>query len=239
MSFVDDVERNGFAVVPDLLAADAHTALLPAFEGAFGRGGRRDGLAIEAVRAAAAAPAVRRVVEAILGRDAVVTKATLFDKTPAANWLVPWHQDTTIALRERRECPGFGPWSCKDGVTHVRPPRFVLDGMLAVRLDLDGATQGAGSLRVLAGTHRNGLLDSEEIQRLRRAQPATLCAVPARGALVLRPLLLHASSKAMMAEPEASLASRATRRRVVHLEFANVRLPEGVHWHEWWPTPSP
>jgi hypothetical protein len=37
-------------------------------------------------------------------------RARLFDKSPSSNWLVAWHQDTALPLRERRERPGWGPW---------------------------------------------------------------------------------------------------------------------------------
>jgi hypothetical protein len=54
-----------------------------------------------------------------------------------ANWKVAWHQDLTIAVRHRIEVPGFGPWSVKDGVPHVRSPIESLEQMLTVRLHLD------------------------------------------------------------------------------------------------------
>jgi hypothetical protein len=47
-----------------------------------------------------------------------VQRATLFDKSPTANWLVVWHQDTALPVQERREAPGWGPWSVKDGVIY-------------------------------------------------------------------------------------------------------------------------
>ena len=34
-------------------------------------------------------------------------RATLFDKSPQANWLVVWHQDTALPLRRRLDISGW------------------------------------------------------------------------------------------------------------------------------------
>jgi hypothetical protein len=44
-----------------------------------------------------------------LGKEAFPFRATLFDKSPTANWLVVWHQDTALPLQERRDAPLWGP----------------------------------------------------------------------------------------------------------------------------------
>jgi hypothetical protein len=44
----------------------------------------------------------------------------LFDKSPDRNWLVTWHQDRALPLEERREVPGWGPWSVKSGITYAQ-----------------------------------------------------------------------------------------------------------------------
>src|ERR1700722_7697316 len=69
----------------------------------------------------------------ILGTDAMAFRATLFEKLPDSNWLVAWHQDTALPLRERRDVPGWGPWSVKDGVAYAHAPAHVLGGGLALR----------------------------------------------------------------------------------------------------------
>jgi len=51
-------------------------------------------------------PPLLELARAILGRDAFPFRATLFDKSPTANWLVVWHQDTALPLRQHRETPG-------------------------------------------------------------------------------------------------------------------------------------
>ena len=65
---------------------------------------------------------VGRIAVGRLGPQARPVRAILFDKSPAANWALGWHQDRTIIVRERRDVPGFGPWTRKRGMLHVAPP---------------------------------------------------------------------------------------------------------------------
>lgn len=147
-------------------------------------------------------------------------RAILFDKSPDTNWLVTWHQDLTIAVKEKREVEGFGPWSVKDGLPHVQPPAELLERMVTLRLHLDDADAENGALRVLLGTQALGKLDSDRIQSLRIEIPEHLCAAKAGDVLLMRPLLLHASGK-----------STSTRhRRILHIEFADFDLPGGLQW---------
>jgi ectoine hydroxylase-related dioxygenase (phytanoyl-CoA dioxygenase family) len=221
---------DGFAVVPDVLDETAISALVRPHAAADeasairGRGETyavRNLLAVPAVRALAAAPAVRALVEPVLGRGCFAVRGILFDKTPAANWRVPWHQDLTIAVQARREVAGYGPWSRKAGVVHVQPPTTVLERMLTVRLHLDGCDVANGPLLVLPGSHRGGCLDRDAILCWRETAATTTCEVPRGGALLMHPLLLHASGP----------ATRPGHRRVVHLEFAADPLPGGLLWH--------
>ena len=72
----------------------------------------------------AAHPRVGRKVPAatqpILSSAAFPVRAILFDKTPSANLKVAWHQDRSIAVKRRIDVPGYGPWSVKEGIEHVR-----------------------------------------------------------------------------------------------------------------------
>jgi hypothetical protein len=45
----------------------------------------------------------------VLGADCRPVRAILFDKTPGTNWSLAWHQDRTIAVKERVLVNGFGP----------------------------------------------------------------------------------------------------------------------------------
>jgi hypothetical protein len=55
----------------------------------------------------------------------------------ATNWSVAWHQDRTIAVMERVDVEGFGPWTVKSGLLHVAPLFDLLAGMLTLRVHLD------------------------------------------------------------------------------------------------------
>ncbi len=126
-------------------------------------------------RAVASSAAVRGLVEPVVGGGAFAVRATLFDKTPEANWKVPWHQDLTIAVAQRIDTPGFTAWSVKDGVYHVQPPSGILEGMLAVRIHLDDCGEDNGPLRVIPGSHRHGRLADDQIERAVASGPR-LCA---------------------------------------------------------------
>ncbi len=210
----------GYAVVPGVLDAAAVAALIDAVSGFGDAANVRNLLAVPAVAAVASSPAVRAMVEPTLGPAARPVRGILFDKTAAANWKVPWHQDLSVAVRARVDAAGYGPWSVKAGVPHVQPPAGVLAAMLTVRLHLDDCGPDNGPLRVLPGSHAAGVLDAAATARW-RATTAEVAAVVARGgAVLMRPLLLHASSPAAV----------PGRRRVVHLEFAAGPLPDGVEW---------
>jgi ectoine hydroxylase-related dioxygenase (phytanoyl-CoA dioxygenase family) len=224
------VRREGFAVVPRVLDERA----LSSFEeslAAVGSGAgvlRRGGVyairnlfeVLPAARALSRSAAVRALVEPVLGADCFAVRGVLFDKTPAAPWKVAWHQDLTVAVRERVEVEGFGPWSIKAGVVHVQPPARVLEGVLAVRLHLDDCDESNGPLKVLPGSHLFGRLSADEIARLREQWTPLTCIVPRGGCVLMRPLLLHSSPA----------PRRPHRRRVVHLEFAAAPLPHGLEW---------
>lgn len=205
------------------MAADVLPArLLPALRAVFAArvpgAGDRDGLGEPAVQELAACAPVRALVTPHLGPQAFAFRATLFDKHATANWLVAWHQDRVVPVQAQVAAAGYGPWSTKPDGPWVEPPAAVLAHLLAVRVDLDGSGAANGGLRVLPGSHRGGVLAPETIAAQVAATAAVVPEVPSGGALVLRPLLLHASSR----------SPHPGHRRIVHLEFAAAPLPGGV-----------
>lgn len=224
--------EDGYAIVPGVIGRAEVERLLDALDMAGGTEGarRRESVyavrnlldAVPEVRALAESPAVRALVEPVLGPEAFAVRGILFDKTPDANWKVAWHQDLAIAVREKRDTPGFGTWSEKAGVTHVQPPTAVLERMLTVRVHLDDCGPENGPVHVFPGSHRHGRLDAEAIGRWRESAAAVATCTGAGGALLMRPLLLHASS------PSTTPAHR----RVIHIEFAADDLPGGLEWHD-------
>lgn len=154
-----------------------------------------------------------KLVDKIAGQEMRPVRGILFDKVPGANWKVVWHQDRTIAVKERVELEGYGPWSVKAGVPHVEPPVELLEQMLTLRLHLDECGADNGALRVIAGSHLLGKLHADTLCKLRSDGHEVTCALRAGDALIMRPLLLHASGA----------AEKPHHRRVIHLEYAPLR----------------
>lgn len=173
------------------------------------------------VREFAEGETVRKIAESFLGRKARVVRAIFFDKTAAANWKVPWHQDLTIAVKEKGEARGFTVWTRKAGIEHVQPPVEILERMITLRFHLDAADETNGALKVIPKSHRSGRLSAAEIKFRRMANETRLCSVKKGDCLVMRPLILHSSSAGTSPE----------RRRVIHLEFSAEELPSGLTWY--------
>lgn len=213
---------SGFTTIPDVLDNAITDALIETLAPLHieGAAGARNLLDVPAIQTLARSSQIRALVEPILGPDCFAVRGIYFDKTAGANWKVPYHQDLSIAVAARNDVAGFGPWSVKGGVAHVQPPTEILEKMLTLRLHLDACDENNGALRVLENTHELGKLSAAQIARERETGAETVCAVPRGGALLMRPLLLHASSP----------AQTPTHRRVIHLEWANCALPTGLIW---------
>ncbi|MBL8232323.1 MAG: phytanoyl-CoA dioxygenase family protein [Bryobacterales bacterium] len=217
--------RDGFLMVRGLFADGEINALRSAVNRASSashmRGGARNllGTLLE-VHQIAHGPALSSVIAPLLKGRPFPVHATLFDKTPGANWLVPWHQDLTISVVERRDVEGYGPWSIKAGVIHVQPPVRIMEGMISARLHLDACDADNGVLRVLPGTHRFGRLDDAAVEDCKRSIAPVACTAAAGDVLLMRPLLLHASSA----------ATNPAHRRVIHIDYACTPLDGGIEW---------
>lgn len=169
---------------------------------------------------AARHPALLALAAELAGRPAHLVRAAAFDKTGAANWFVPWHQDRTITVRRRIEAPGFSNWTEKDGELHVEPPAEVLEAMVTLRIHLDDCDAETGPLEGVLGSHTCGRLDRAGIEHAVAARPSRLL-LAARGDIVaMRPLAVHRSQR----------ARHPRRRRVLHLAFATRDLPHGLTW---------
>lgn len=220
--------REGFATIPAALSPGEVHQLLDWLEPLFtdvgrAKGGVRDIFnRCPELKQWCRVDSIRTWVEPILGDQAVAVNATLFDKAIGRNWKVPFHQDVTIRVKERKPVEGFETWWEKDGVPHVWPPASVLEMMVAVRIHLDDCNADNGPLRVLPRSHSSGILNAADIERVRTETTEQVCPIPTGGFLLMRPLLLHASST----------ATAPRRRRVLHLEFAIPELPGGLEWYD-------
>jgi ectoine hydroxylase-related dioxygenase (phytanoyl-CoA dioxygenase family) len=176
------------------------------------RAGIRHMLRCPDVASLARRPRLLEMATAALGKPARPFGATLFDKSPQANWLVVWHQDTALPLSERRDVPGWGPWSVKSGVIYAHAPATALTRVVALRVHLDDSTLLNGPLRLLPGSHRQGVLGDEEIAELVRTTTPVDCLAQRGSVVLMRPLVVHASSKQLAPAP----------RRVIHIEYTDA-----------------
>jgi ectoine hydroxylase-related dioxygenase (phytanoyl-CoA dioxygenase family) len=228
--FCEEIEKNGFATCEAVVSAAEVEELRAAINQIKERARVRKKIGVFAVRnlleespevrKLACSPVMRRLIESVLGTECQAVRGILFDKVPDANWKVPWHQDVTIAVQRRIESEGFGPWSMKGDVLHVQPPAAVLEKMLSVRLHLDPCGEANGALRVIPGSHRWGRIAEEQIPSIRATTSEHACVMGIGDVLLMRPLLLHASSASRVPD----------HRRVVHLDFAAAQLPPGMGW---------
>jgi hypothetical protein len=209
------IAPHGFALAPQVLPRRTQTDLIARL-GPVDGAGKRGLLAVPEVAALARSERLLALVRPHLPAEPFPVRAIYFDKSAETNWLVPWHQDLTLALRAPATVPGFGPWSEKEGIPHVQPPVELLEQMLTVRLHLDDADETNGALRVLPGSHRLGRLTSPRIQELRSTGTEVLCSAAAGAALLMRPLLLHASGR----------STSPRHRRILHLEYAAFAYPQ-------------
>src|SRR6266446_1829420 len=133
LSWLEPIQTQGFAIIPGILEPKEVDGLLDVFSRVDlprSRAGVRHAMRLRDVTAVAQDPRLMGIARETLGGEAFPFRATLFDKSPIANWLVVWHQDTALPLQERREAPGWGPWSVKDGVIYAHAPESVLNQVL-------------------------------------------------------------------------------------------------------------
>jgi len=222
------VEEEGFAMVPGVIRPEQADFLsnvieqfqktLPPDQSPYGI---RHLLRVPEVRELATCSLLRDLAAEILGPLAFPVRGIFFDKTPEANWKVAWHQDVTIMVKEKQDVEGFSAWSRKEGAWHVQPPPEILERMLTARLHLDDCDETNGPVKVIPGSHRLGRLAAEQIAELRNSNPV-LCNARKGDVLLMRPLLLHASSP----------SKTPRHRRVIHIEFAAEELPGGLRWRD-------
>jgi ectoine hydroxylase-related dioxygenase (phytanoyl-CoA dioxygenase family) len=213
LNWLGALQNQGFAITRDVLRPsdfDPLMAILNDPDIQRSRAGIRHAMRFPCVRALARDERLLGMAREALGKHALPFKATVFDKSSNANWLVVWHQDTALPLLQRHDRPEWGPWSLKGGVIYAHAPANALNKVLALRVHLDDSTPLNGPLRVLPGTHAQGVLTDQAMHDLSTRLETTECCTPRGGVLAMRPLIVHASSKSQVDYP----------RRVLHIEYA-------------------
>ncbi|MEO6918597.1 MAG: phytanoyl-CoA dioxygenase family protein [Collimonas sp.] len=214
-------EIDGFAVISQLLTDSACAEISSSLAELRNKGaGSRSLLELSWCKGLAQTIHRHPAIEELLPRDSVAVQCTYFEKSKEQNWLVPAHQDLSIPVRERIDHPALTGWSEKEGSVFVQPPDTVLQDVVAVRLHIDECGPEDGPLRVVAGSHLVGRLSDESVLIARDKLGEVVCPVVKGGALLMKPLLLHASSKAV----------GNSRRRVLHFVFGPRTLPFGLRW---------
>jgi hypothetical protein len=158
----------------------------------------------------------RHAVTEILGPTAFAIRAIFFNKIAKSNWLVPWHQDISIPVRQRKDVPGFNAFNMKEGFLHANAPAETLQQLVTLRIHLDPATAANGALQLIPGSHLRGRLTAPPADHGPAVQPE----LKAGEILRMRPLLFHASTHSIADTP----------RRVIHIEYAAHELPGGLEW---------
>jgi len=215
------LEADGFAVVTDVID-DVRCDILASHLQGFGesRAGSRALLTQPWCQKLASNLREHARFKGALPLNAVAVQCTAFDKSPTKNWLVSLHQDLSIPVRARVESAECTGWSEKEGQFHAQPPVRVLEQLVAARVHVDECPAESGALRVVPGSHALGRVDAAQADELRKERGEIVVPVARGGVLLMRPLLLHASSKATEPKP----------RRVLHFVFGPPRLPLGLEW---------
>jgi len=151
---------------------------------------------------------------------ATPVRVLLFDKTPASNWAVSWHQDRTIAVKQRANVAGYGPWSVKGGVVHVEPPVAILQDMLTLRVFVDDCGEDNGPLEIVVGSHRHGRLPATDLDDAVERGAVFVACGRAGDVLVMKMLAVHSSKRAVS----------PSHRRVLHIDYTTIGLPAPLEW---------
>lgn len=229
----DRLDRDGFVLLPGLFSATEMALATEAWATAMSKADDRSILAnggpaygarnvlrlwpdvIRLARGVLAEPLLR-----VLGPRGGVVRGLYFDKPPGHSWALPWHRDTTVAVKACGRIGAFAKPTVKAGVPHVEAPDELLGGMITARIHLDPMTPHNGPLRVFAGSH------TTDTQAGPGGGEVVHC--EAGDVLLMRPLVLHASGH--------TDSTRHLHRRIIHLECApNQELPDGYEWHDFLP----
>ena len=163
---------------------------------------------------------LKSIISQLFGQDFFVVKSIYFDKPESSNWYVSYHQDLTISVDKKLEIENFGPWTTKQDQFSVQPPTDILENNFTIRIHLDETDENNGALKVVPKSHLKKIYRPETINW--ETETETICKVKKGGIMIMKPLLLHSSSR----------TTNIKKRRVVHIEFSNQQLPTGLNWSE-------
>ncbi|ASE62386.1 phytanoyl-CoA dioxygenase [Chryseobacterium indologenes] len=163
---------------------------------------------------------LKKVIREIFGEKYFVVKSIYFDKPETSNWYVAYHQDLTISVDKKMELQGFGPWTTKQNQFAVQPPLDILENIYTIRIHLDDTDENNGALKVIPESHSKGIYRPETIDW--KVETENICNVRKGGIMLMKPLTLHGSNR----------TTNGKKRRVIHIEFSDMELPEALKWSE-------
>ena len=163
---------------------------------------------------------ITRIAAILLEGEARAVRALLLDKTIDTNWSLEWHQDRTICVSKKREQPGFGPWSVKEGMHHVEPPFSLLSRMVTLRVHIDAVPVDNAPLLVALGSNCVGRIAQSKIDGVIARSRVMICTAAAGDIWAYATPILHASKA----------ATRPRHRRVLQVDFSADKLPGELEW---------
>jgi ectoine hydroxylase-related dioxygenase (phytanoyl-CoA dioxygenase family) len=150
----------------------------------------------------------------------VCVRAIAFDKGPETNWTLGWHQDRTIAVKQRVRVARYDHWSSKQGFQHVEPPFQLIERMYTLRMHFDPVRDDNGPLLVALGSHGVGKIADSEVSSLADSRPQLSCHADRGDGWLCKTPIVHASGR----------STSSSRRRVLQLDFSREQLPGGLEW---------
>jgi Phytanoyl-CoA dioxygenase (PhyH) len=216
-----DFERDGACII----ATDANLSdvllLRDEFEKLdFRAGARAFDLSATAKRILSADGACGKALVKLGKANVRPVRVLAFDKTPASNWNLGWHQDRVIAVKHKVEIQGFENWTVKSGIHHVQPSTQFMTGLFTLRLHLDDCDADNGALKVIPGSHKLGKLLDAQVQSLAEKSEWSFCLAKIGEVLAMKTLAIHSSSPSL----------KPSHRRVLHIDYCENQLPGGLQW---------
>lgn len=164
---------------------------------------------------------LKEIITTIGGNNCFVIKSIYFDKPEKSNWFVSYHQDLTISVNEKAEIDNFTNWTKKHNQYAVQPDTEILESIFTIRIHLDDTTSENGALKVLDKSHLKSVFRIDHLNL--NEEKEVFCEVQSGSIMLMKPLLFHGSNK----------TTNDKNRRVIHIEFSNKKLPEGINWSEY------
>ncbi|SHF87697.1 Phytanoyl-CoA dioxygenase (PhyH) [Chryseobacterium arachidis] len=85
---------------------------------------------------------------------------------------------------------------------------------------MDDTDENNRALKVVPKSHSKGIYRPETIDWT--VETEEICSVEKGGIMIMKPLLLHGSNR----------TTNGKKRRVIHIEFSDLELPEELNWSE-------